>query len=384
MKRVVMVLLVLSFSLLLMGAEKIELLFWTHEDPNRTEIENKYIEEFEGMYPNVTIKRVTYPSRKIQETVLTAFAAHKGPDIFNMEINDEYPYIVNRRVAPIDSEAVGYDSLQAIYDNYLEGVLDPVTYDGKLYGLPLELTNWCIFINKKYFKEVGLDPTFLVPMVEQLGGALLSEDGKTAIINDEAWLKVLEYFKEWGPNGRNLGSPTYTNARKLFNKDNNSVAMCLTGLYQEGRIRADNPEFYESGEWMVVPFPRFKDAVNDLGSAYYGHYYMVNAESSKEKQYWAWKFIAFMLSHPEEYLLKVGLIQPQKALLESDIFKSIPYSDVFLNDMAKSHIITIHERAPMMQDLLKEAVESVMLTNTTPAFALHRLKTKMNELLEEW
>jgi len=41
MKRVVMVLLVLSFSLLLMGAEKIELLFWTHEDPNRTEIENK-------------------------------------------------------------------------------------------------------------------------------------------------------------------------------------------------------------------------------------------------------------------------------------------------------------------------------------------------------
>ena len=423
MKRVVMVLLVLSFSLLLMGAEKIELLFWTHEDPNRTEIENKYIEEFEGMYPNVTIKRVTYPSRKIQETVLTAFAAHKGPDIFNMEINDEYPYIVNRRVAPIDSKAVGYDSLQAIYDNYLEGVLDPVTYDGKLYGLPLELTNWCIFINKKYFKEVGLDPekdypktweemadvseklviregeillrrgfdfrypyylTFLVPMVEQLGGALLSEDGKTAIINDEAWLKVLEYFKEWGPNGRNLGSPTYTNARKLFNKDNNSVAMCLTGLYQEGRIRADNPEFYESGEWMVVPFPRFKDAVNDLGSAYYGHYYMVNAESSKEKQYWAWKFIAFMLSHPEEYLLKVGLIQPQKALLESDIFKSIPYSDVFLNDMAKSHIITIHERAPMMQDLLKEAVESVMLTNTTPAFALHRLKTKMNELLEEW
>jgi len=355
MKRVVMVLLVLSFSLLLMGAEKIELLFWTHEDPNRTEIENKYIEEFEGMYPNVTIKRVTYPSRKIQETVLTAFAAHKGPDIFNMEINDEYPYIVNRRVAPIDSEAVGYDSLQAIYDNYLEGVLDPPYY-----------------------------LTFLVPMVEQLGGALLSEDGKTAIINDEAWLKVLEYFKEWGPNGRNLGSPTYTNARKLFNKDNNSVAMCLTGLYQEGRIRADNPEFYESGEWMVVPFPRFKDAVNDLGSAYYGHYYMVNAESSKEKQYWAWKFIAFMLSHPEEYLLKVGLIQPQKALLESDIFKSIPYSDVFLNDMAKSHIITIHERAPMMQDLLKEAVESVMLTNTTPAFALHRLKTKMNELLEEW
>ncbi|AKI97061.1 ABC transporter substrate-binding protein [Kosmotoga pacifica] len=422
MKRTVLVFVFLALSLLLLSAGKIELLFWTHEDPNRTEIENRYIEEFESMYPNVTIKRVTYPSRKIQETILTAFAVHKGPDIFNMEINDEYPYIVNQRVAPVDPKAAGYDSLQAIYDDYLAGVLDPVTYNGKLYGLPLELTNWCIFINKKYFREVGLDPekdypktweemlevseklviregeilkrrgfdfrypyylTFLVPMVEQLGGAFLSEDGKTAIINDEAWLKVLEYFQEWGPNGRNLGSPTYTNARKLFNKDNNSVAMCLTGLYQEGRIRADNPDFYNSGEWMVVPFPRFKDAVNDLGSAYYGHYYMVNAESSKEKQEWAWKFIAFMLNHPEEYLTKVGLIQPKKALIESDIFKNIPYADVFLNDMAKSHIITIHERAPMMQDYLKEVIEAVMLTRTSPKVALRVLKMKMQELLEE-
>ncbi len=423
MKRFVIIFIVLSFALLLFGADNIELLFWTHEDPNRTEIENKYIEEFETMYPEVTIKRVTYPSGKIQETILTAFAAHKGPDIFNMEINDEYPYIINGRVAPIDPEAVGYNTLDEIKEAYLAGVLNPVTYNGKIYGLPLELTNWCIFINKKYFEEVGLDPetdypktwedmvdiseklvlrdgeillrrgydfrypyylTFLVPMVEQLGGKLLSEDGKTAIINDEAWLEVLEYFRDWGPNGINLGSPTYTNARKLFNMDNNAVSMCLTGLYQEGRIRSDNQEFYDSGKWAVVPFPRFENAVNDLGSAYYGHYYMVNAESSNENQKWAWKFIAFMLSHPEEYLLTVGLIQPQNELLESEVFKGIPYADVFLDDMSKSNIITIHEKSPMIQDLLKEAIESVMLTNIDPEVALETLKIKMQELLEEW
>jgi multiple sugar transport system substrate-binding protein len=221
-------------------------------------------------------------------------------------------------------------------------------------------------------------------MVEQLGGALLNEDGTEAIINDEAWLTVLEYMKEWSPQGRNLGSPTYTNARKLFNFDNNDISMCLTGLYQEDRIRADNPDFYYSGEWMVVPFPRFENAVNDLGSAYYGHYYLVNAQSSEENQFWAWKFIGYMLSHPTEYLEKVGLIQPRLDLIESDIFAEIPYSEVFLNDMEKSNIITIHEKAPRMQDLLREAVESVMLSGTTPAFALQRLKKRMNELLEGW
>jgi len=400
----------------------VELVFWTHEDPNRTAIEEQYIAEFESMYPDVTIRRVTYPSAEIAQVILTAFAARRGPDIFNMETEDEYPYIVNRRVAPVDPAAAGYADLQAIYDDYLAGTLDAVTADGKLYGLPLELTNWCIYLNKKYFREVGLDPetdypktweemvsvseklairdgeilqrrgfdfrypyylVSLLPMVEQLGGSFLSEDGKTAIINDAAWLEVLTYMQEWGPNGNNLGSPTYTNARKLFNKDNNDVAMCLSGLYQIGRIRADNQEFYDSGEWMVVPFPVFEDAVNDYRCNYYGHYYMVNAESSSENQEWAWKFIAFMLSHSEEYLVECGLVQPKNSLLASEAYLSFPYSDVFATDMAKSKMVMLHEANPRFDELLKEAVESVMLTGLTPQQALDTLRRKANEILQE-
>jgi len=421
-KLFVVFLFVIFVSITVNAATDIEITFWTHEDPNRTEIENRYIAEFEQANPGVTIKRVTSGSGQIQELILTAFAANQGPDIFNMSIEDEYAYIVNERLAPVDFEAAGYPSLQAIYDAYIPGVLDPVTYKGQLYGLPLELTNWCIYINKKIFRDVGLDPekdypktweemmevsdkiairegeilkrrgfdfrypyylVSWVPMVEQLGGKLISDDGKTAIINEEAWLKVLDYMREWGPNGRNLGSPTYTNARKLFNKDNNDVAMCLTGLYQQGRIRADNPEFYESGEWMVVPFPVFENAVKDVPAAYYGHYYMVNGQKPKENQQIAWKFIAFMLSHPEEYLTKVNIVQPTVKLMESDTFKSMPYSEVFKNDMAKGHIVYYGENSAKIQSLIREAVESVMLAGVSPEDALKTLKRKVQEVLEE-
>ena len=423
MKKFLLILMLVFFTFLVYAAQ-IELVFWTHEDPNRTPLEEKYIQEFEKMYPNVKIKRVTYPSKKISEVILTAFAANKGPDIFNMEIQNEYPYIVNGRVAPIDLEALDLKSFEELKKEYVEGALDPVTYDGEIYGLPLELTNWAVFVNKKYFREVGLDPdkdypktweemmevseklvirdgeilkrrgfdfrypyylTFFLPMVEQLGGKLISDDKKTAIVNDDAWLKVLKYMKEWGPNGKNLGSPTYTNARKLFNKDNNTVTMCLSGLYQIDRIRADNPEFYESGEWMIIPFPVFEDAVNDVRCNYYGHYYMVNAQSSKEKQYWAWKFISFMLSHPEDYLLNVGLVQPKISLINSEVFKNYPYADVFIKDMEKSHSVPLLINGPQFNQLIREAVESVMLTDTTPEEALKILKEKANELLkEEW
>lgn len=399
-----------------------ELTFWTHEDPNRTEIENRYIDEFEKANLGVKIKRVTNPSKKMAELVLTAFAANQGPDIFNLQIEDEYAYIINRRLAPVDHKAAGFDNLQSIYNAYIPKVLDPVTFEGSLYGLPLELTNWCVYINDRVFKSAGLDPgrdypktwedmvavsqklviregeiikrrgfdfrypyylVSMVSMAEQLGGKLISDDGKLAIVNDQAWIRFLSFMQEWGPNGKNMGSPTYTNARKIFNKDNNDIGMCMSGLYQAGRIRADNPDFYNSGEWRVVPYPTFKNAVNDVAGAYYGHYLVVNAQKPKENQSMAWKFIGYMLRHSEEYLSKVGLIQPTKTLMASKTFKEMPYSNVFKEDMERGHVVYYGENSAKIQEHVREAVESVMLSGVSPQDALKTLRRKAQETLEE-
>lgn len=422
MKRVVILFaIVFLLSLSAYAQQKIEIVYWTHEDPNRTEIENRYIEEFEAANPGVTIKRVTNPSNKMAEIVLTAFAANQGPDMFNLQIEDEYAYIVNNRLAPIDYKAAGYDSLEAVYQDYMPGTLDSVTFENNLYGLPMELTNWCIYLNKRVFRDAGLDPdkdypktweemvevsekivirdgeiitrrgfdfrypyylVAMVPMAEQLGGKLISDDGKTAIVNDEAWLKFLTFMQQWGPNGKNLGSPTYTPARNLFNKDNNDIAMCQSGLYQQGRIRNDNPEFYESGDWAVIPYPLFEDAVQDVAGAYYGHYFVVNQQKPKENQEMTWKFISYMLNHPEEYLIKVGLIQPKVRLMESDEFKNMPYSDVFKKDMERGHIVYYAENSAIIQQYIRDAVEAVMLTGGTPESALQVMKSKIQEVLE--
>jgi multiple sugar transport system substrate-binding protein len=220
-------------------------------------------------------------------------------------------------------------------------------------------------------------------MVEQLGGKLISDDGKTAIVGDDAWLTFLRFMKDWGPGGKNLGSPTYTAARSLFNRDNNDIAMATTGLYQQGRIKADNPAFYDSKEWMVIPYPKFKNAAKDAAACYYGHYYMVNAQSPKARQDAAWKFIAYMLSHAEEYLTEVSLIQPTKALFNSPAYKSMPYSDVFTKDMQRGHIVYFGANSAELQNLIRAAVESVMLSGETPERALAALKAAAQELIDE-
>lgn len=425
MKKTVALLLVVLSLLFAAGiatAQTIELTYWTHTDDNRTAIENRYIEEFQKMYPNVTIKRVVNEASKMGDLVLTAFSANNAPDIFNLPIEQEYGYMVHNRVAPVNYTAIGYKDAADLINQYMPGTFDSVTMDGEIYGLPLELTNWSIYINKNIFRDAGLDPetdypktweemievadkltlrngdiitrrgfdfrypyylVAMLPMVEQLGGQLLSDDGKTAIVNDEAWIQVFEWFRAWGPHGRNLGSPTYTAARKIWNMNNNDIAMALTGFYQQGRLRIDNPDFYESGEWMVVPYPVFENAVNDVACSYYGHFMMVNAQASAVKQEWAWKFIAYMLDNGWEYLETVNIIQPRQDLLDDPRYMELPYMDVFMDDMARSHMVFLHENGFQFERFIKEAIESVMLSNMPAQEALDILRERIQEVLDD-
>jgi multiple sugar transport system substrate-binding protein len=90
-----------------------------------------------------------------------------------------------------------------------------------------------------------------------------------------------------------------------------------------------------------------------------------------------------MLSHSEEYLTEVGLIQPTKELMASDTFANIPYADVFADDMAKGNIVYYAENSSKIQELVKEAVEGVMLSGIAPEKALASLKVKAQEVLDQ-
>lgn len=394
--------------------------FWTHEDVNRQRLEDRYIKEFMQANPHVTVNVKRFDSEKMADIIKSALDNNTGPTMFNLSINDEYSHIMNGRIAHVNYKAAGYKDAKALIESYAPNMLDPVTIDRHVYGLPLELTNWAIFVNKKMFIEAGLDPVNdlpktwedmmevskkivkregntitrrgydfrykyqlenIVPMVEQLGGHLISIDEKEAIVGKGAWVNVLSFLREWGAYGQNLGSPEYTAARRLFNKASGDVAMCSSGLYQVARIKAENEEFYSSGDWMVIPYPKFKDAVKDVSACHYGHYYVVNSAATKQQEESAWALISYMLSHSEEYLREVNIIQPTLALLNSETYKSLPYSEVFIKDMERGHIVYYAENANKIQDALKTAVNGVMLEGIAPEAAYEKLKETVQKFI---
>ncbi|MCL2477980.1 MAG: extracellular solute-binding protein, partial [Treponema sp.] len=194
----------------------VSLVLWTHEDPNRSILEKNFVEQFRAANPNVSIDYQQYPSGQMRELLTAAFSANQGPNIFNQSQSVIRQFVLEGRTEALDPAWIGERSINNVIGRYLPGALEAVELGGKIYGLPLEYTNHCMYLNKKIFRDAGLNPdtdypktwedvmtiseklvqrngeivtrrgfdfrypeytSSFLPMVIQLGGQLVSDDG---------------------------------------------------------------------------------------------------------------------------------------------------------------------------------------------------------------
>ena len=402
-----LLILLVLFSFLLSSCteeEEIVIQYWTHEDGKRGALEERLIAEFEIENPGIKVERTEFQSSELIYKVSSSMEAGLGPVLFNLS-SEVIPELAMS--GSLDKLPDGIISA----DDYIPGAFDAVTYGDNIYGIPLEYTNWCLYVNTSMLEEAGLELpetwedirdisllltehdggiitkrvfdfrypyylSFFIPMVMQLGGGLVS-DG-SFIVNDDAWIEALSFMKEWGPLGDNLGSPTLLNARSLFNDE--KIAMCLSGLYQEERMKDMNPEFYESPRWKVLPFPSFEVALSDVSASSYLHFFMVNEARSGEEKMAGWKLASYFASHADEYLEEVGLVMPLKTIINGDAVINKPYGSVFIDDLKRSTPVYSGPYAMEIQDLIGEAVESVMLQGISPEKAVAQLRASVSYL----
>lgn len=403
MRRCLNVLLVFVLVLILAVpafAKSITLSYWTHADRNREDLEKQLIEEFMAQNPGVTIVYDVTGAGDHRERLLPAFAAGRGPAVCSVPSQWIAPLINNGAVAPLDAETMGFSSQQAVIDAYVPGSLDYVLKDGVLYGVPLEVTNWNLFINNEHFAEAGLNPVndapktweelldtssklavrrgdvlerrgfdfrygemdvWFEPMIEQAGGVIFSEDYSKTLINSPATLRVLEYFREFGPKGRNLGGPSYVAGHTAFYTDKDSIAMALSGLYQVLRIKRSDMDLYEN--FTIAALPRFEGG-RDVGSRIYMHSYMVNPTLTAEEQKMGWKFISYLAAHGEDYLAASGLVQPRLELTDTRTFKDLKFSQLFIDEMVKGSYSEYVPNRNLILETYIAMTEAAMLETT--------------------
>lgn len=415
---IVTMLLLIAVGGVIQAQDPIELVLWMHDHTPRVALDEELIAEFEAANPGITVEYTALPGDEFDAALATALASGSGPNIFNDWTGSIGQFHAAGIIAPLNWEAAGFESEQAVYDAYEAGenLLAGAVFNDVIYGLPTELSIYACYANNSMFEEAGLDPETdfpetweemlevaeqltiredgvpvqrgydfnwsdpifmyltMEPMVAQLGVQLIDEEAYTANIDNEAVAKVMQFWSDWA-NEYNLGGPQYTGSRDAFWNQELAIE-CTQGNWAI-------PIIEDNGiDWSVHPVPRWEDAENDNGFAIYAYYLQVVDYAEPEVQEAAWKLARFLTDHPAEYFNTAGLFQPRLEFVESDEFQSDPVMPLFFEEMSKSFP---HPRIAGFNEVsaaIARARDRVVLAGEDVETVLEQSQEEVNSILE--
>ena len=399
--------------------EKTTIEIWWHEYGPFTAYVKDMIEAYKKVRPNVTVNPTVLSSADINQKISVALATGTGPDIMDNDASFYLLYYSKGVLEPLNLDVFGIKSYAEIIAKYTPGGLDAATFAGKVYALPYQGNSMSLFINNKEFAAAGLDPkkdapktwndvialgpklkivqgTRTVqkafdfpyhsqrwevqdfqPLTEQFGGKLLSDDGKTAYLNSPEAVKALILWRDVTKAG---GDPRTTmNTPSNPNQDfvDGRVAMWITGPWATPQVQ-QSPI---GKDFTVVSLPQVDPS--KPRTMVYGWMWGVNNAKPAAEKAAAWDFVRFMLAKPDDWLGKVGFVQPVKGVEESAVAKSFPYFDVHMKDVSTASWYLRSEFTNEITQALGRAIERVVYDGADPKASLDQAQAEAEKVLKK-
>lgn len=397
------------------SAASTTLTFLRHTDPPANTLEQKLIKQYEQANPNIKINYVTTPDADLFTKYESMVVGGTSLDIFNLGSSDFPAVIARNQAAPVDFSAVSATSMADLESRYLPNALNGYIFNGKLYALPHELSDYVMWVNTDMLSKAKVDypktweelveiaPKLMVQrsgkvvqeaislplkfpggqflvvdaMVRQAGGQLFSNDGKKAYLTSDAAVKAMTTLASLAKNKAAtdpaLNGTTSGADRDLF--QNGVSAMMLTGgSWYRGTLVTS-----KVGKSAIpVPYPRFQGGP-DVAGDLYGYGITVSAHSKHQTE--AWKFIAFLSSHGTDYFQSEGLFIGDKATANSSVAAQYPHWSTFQSELAKGQYQPLLVHGNEISDIIGRTMDTIVLSQKDPKTALASAQSQVSSLL---
>lgn len=143
---------VFNISIVSLAFSKTTLTYIYWVDPAAMPIWKQIIEGFEKENPDIEVKDIPNPA-DYWTKVLTMIASGNPPDIMMMDYIYFPSWVVSGRLEPLDNY-ITRDNFSL--KDFVPISLKSTRYEGKQYGIPMDLNNQVMFYNTTLFKEAGL------------------------------------------------------------------------------------------------------------------------------------------------------------------------------------------------------------------------------------
>lgn len=361
---------------------------------SEVEILKPILAEFEHENPDIKVDFVHIPQNYFQKIHLL-FASNMPPDVIFIN-NLNLPIYANAgMLEEVKSEKEKVKSDLSPFTFYTSPfypkALESLSYNGKLYAIPRDVSNLVVFYNKDIFNKYNVDlpnkfwslddmlilaakltidtdgdgqtdiwgisfeedPLFYLPYLMSEGGGILSDDGKRIIIDTPQSKKGLNFYAD------------LRNKYNVAPKKSESASATMAQMFLQGKLALQ-----VSGRWLVPKYltdAKFNWGVINFPSGDAGSVVPLDAsgwaiaKSSKHKKE-AMRLIEFLSSKNSiERLSKSGLIVPARIDVAEDEFlnnqnsiQNTKMAHVFVDVIKTSKPTPVSVNYSEIQDKIKE------------------------------
>lgn len=340
--------------------------------------------QFEEENPDIKVDFVHIPQNYFQKIHLL-FASNLAPDVVFM----------NNLYLPVYANAGVLEEIKKYDDNFYPKSIEALSYRGKVYAIPRDVSNLVVYYNKDLFAKYGVpvpskywtfedlliiaqkltkdtngdglidfwgisfddEPLFYLPYLMSEGGGFLSDDANSVIVDSAQSQKGLHFYADLrnkyhvAPTKSESASATMA---QMFLQG--KLAMQVSGRWLVPKYRED-----AKFEWNVVNFPKGDNgSIVPLDASGWAI-----AKSSKHKKE-AMCLIEFLSSKDSiEKISKSGLIVPARMdVAEGDFLSSqsekLPKNaQVFIDVIKTSKPTPVSVNYNEVLDNLKEKTQYV-------------------------
>jgi len=370
----------------------------------------KFAADFHKLHPNITIKFENVPAEQAGQVLTTRIGGNNPPDVAFVNASDTADYA--SRGALIDLS--NYIDRSEVVDptDYVEAFKTFVTYEDKMWGLPMDGESTGLFYRTDMFEAAGIDhpPTtwdefeadaaaltdesknqygyelfaseaayYWYPWLYQAGGDLLTEDGKDIAFTSDEAKSAAEFYvnlTKYSPQDY-LNSNSY-DGRVAFAEG--QVGMYMAGAWLAGVLSDEFPDI--DGKWASAPLP---DGAAGCKTTIAGDSLILLDGAEDPDAAWLWMEY---LSQPEiladwTYKTEGTLLPPLNSLLESEeIVKEKPVLSGFIDLMKCGVASTVsNPKFPRIETILNEELGKAMYGEQSTSDALENAAAQGQAIL---
>lgn len=206
---------------------KVQLDLWYSGGKTAVNVFQDIVDDFNASQDKYEVETTTQADyTETYEKLQAGIAGKNAPDMALLDTDKSRNLSEKNLIADINDYVKKDDDFDK--DDYISVFYDQgVDENGKLFALPAYGTTQVLYYNKQIFADAGIDPSTiktwqdleaaaekmttdsvvgwepmwgyanLVDAALSNGASLLSEDGKTCLINSKEWVDVWESFRKW-------------------------------------------------------------------------------------------------------------------------------------------------------------------------------------------